>query len=157
MSWQNIANSEIDANSPVSSTLMAKIKNNLDTLRTAIGTSTLFNNSDSDEPAQGVPLDHDNWTIVKQAQMVVPSGLTTFKLRVRAKIYGNAPVRKMRALLAGSYSDEYAFVGTEYELFTLTISAPASGLNSLQLQAYVDESMNDAYVHWFLAWIEGIS
>ncbi len=155
MAWQNISNSEIDANSPISSTLMGKIKNDLDELYNRSGKDSLFNNSDHDEPASGVDLSGGDWTTIQSIAVMVPADAGSLKIRLRAKI--DAPMaetRKMRVALAGSFSDEHSFSTTGYEEFTLTLASPAGGLNSLGVQAYVNANPGPAYLHWLLVWAE---
>jgi len=152
MTWQNIASSEVDANSPLSTTLMQKIKGNLDALHPfAQVKPTLFNNSDADDDSVSKEL-NEYYQAVDQATIVVPPGITRLKVAVHMKANGTG-TRMAKAVAGTTDSDEHTFTTTEYEEFTLTITGLSPGVMSLQIQAKTTGTTT-AYMGWFCAWVE---
>jgi len=154
MSWQEIGIGEVDANSPVSTTLMGKIRNNLYWIFEQFSKATLFDNTDRSAPSSGEILQNSNqWQTVETIKVYAPDFVQSLKFRIRAKITAGSD-RQMRARepASGNNSDVYTFSGTDYEEMTLTLNNPASGLIDLNIQAKATFSSGYplCFVHWSL-------
>jgi hypothetical protein len=154
MSWQPIANSEVDANSPLSSSLMVKIKNDFDEIKNFSSAPTLLNSSHAAEPSEYVIIG-SGWTTIKEFKVQAPANSSSLKIRVRAKMTG-MEYRKFRALLNGQASDEYVLPSTnDWVEFTLTLANPSAGFYGLDIQGYGEDSW--AFLHWVVCWAEGLA
>ena len=154
MTWQTIASSEVDANSPLSTTLMSKIKNDLNYLylQKLNFKPTLFNNSDTPDDELSKELE-SNYTNVLSISIVVPNGISRMKVAVKMKTTGTG-TRTAKATADIYSSDEHTFTTGNYELFTLVFSAVSAGIQTLNIQAKSTNPGDDAYMGWAIAWVE---
>lgn len=156
MAWQEIELGEVDANSPVSAILMAKIRNNLYWFFQQFCKITLFNNTDVSPFTAMESLNQSNqWQTIKTIKIYAPDFVKTIKTHLRAKITGGTN-RQMRIYepASGNHSDLHNFASTDYEEFALTLEEPASGLIELEIQARASFSTPpDCYLHWLLSWV----
>ena len=154
MAWQDIGLGEIDANSPVSTTLMGKLRNNLNWIFNQFAKATLFDNTDRNTPSDGTVLsDSNTWQTVESLKVYAPDFVKTVKARIRGRITsGSNRQMRLREPTSGNVSDVYTFSGTDYEELTLTLSNPATGLIDLNIQAKATFSSPNplCFIHWSL-------
>jgi len=154
MSWQEIGIGDIDANSPVSTTLMGKLRNDLYWIFQQFSKATLFNNTDRSVPSSGEIIQSSNqWQTVETIKVYAPDFVKSLKIRIRAKVSsGSDRQMRVREPGSGNNSDVYSFSGTDYEEMTLTLNNPATGLIDLNIQAKATFSSGNpvCFVHWSL-------
>ncbi len=154
MSWQEIGIGEVDANSPVSTTLMGKLRNNLYWIFQQFSKATLFDNTDRSAPSGGEILqESDTWQTIETIKVYAPDFVQSIKARVRAKITaGSDRQMRVREPSSGNNSDVHTFAGTDYEELTVTLSNPDAGLIDLNLQAKATFNSGNpiCLVHWAL-------
>ena len=161
MAWQEIGAGEVDANSPVSATLMGKVRNNLYWLYGQFKI-TLFNNSDEyPEPSEYYQQAQGNeWVDVSgirnaQIKIYCPNLVKNIKIYCRTKSPSQG-TRKLRVKVVETeaLSNEYSYSGVNWATAEFTITDPGSGFITLQYQSYGEYSA-DFYLHWQVVLVEG--
>jgi|GEM_PF-1637473 len=163
MAWQEIGAGEVDANSPVSATLMGKVRNNLDWLFGQFKI-TLFNNSDEPEPTEYFHTTQTSQWVdvsgIRNAQIKVycSDAVKSLKVYCRAKrSTGNNVKIRIKCMENSEVSDEYILTNAgQWYIAELTLSNPGSGLRTLQYQLWWEggASYMDLYLHWQVVLVE---
>ena len=151
MAWQDINLGEVDTNSPITTTLMTKIREDLNYLFSKFCNAVLFNSCGIAESAlQG--LDEYSWATVKTIKVYIPPFAKTLKIRMKGRICNDEwdiNNLKWRAEVGGVYSDEFSTNSESEQEFTLTINNPPSGINDINFQAYCG---SDFYYITYAVW-----
>jgi len=131
MAWQDINLGEVDTNSPITTTLMTKIREDLNYLFSKFCNVVLFNNNGIAGSASQELLEYI-WATVKTIKVYIPPFAKTLKIRMKGQIYNDHGVDinnlKWRAEVGGVYSDEFSTNSESEQEFTLTINNPPSGI-----------------------------
>lgn len=152
MAWQDIMAGEVDANSPLTSTLMSKIRNCLYYLFDRYPQITLFNNADARSALDFTGLVYESWVVAESLVVYNPGLSNTLKIRMKAKFPApNPEYNKVRIheLNTSNYSDEHSFNSSDWEEFYLTLTGANSGLITLDVECYKgDVNSTDFYCAW---------
>jgi len=137
MAWQDILAGEVDVNSPITSSLMSKIKGNLDWLKSALVGWSVGNYWGVVSETVGT-----GWETIETIKVYIPNW--AFKLHIEVKAKGSYAKFRLRDADSGATSDETAQVGSSYIWVSAEWQNPPSGLRKIEFQASGNGS--DVYV-----------
>jgi len=147
MSWQNIAASETDANSPLNQTLMDKIRGNLDDLHSRADSERVLLNlggeiySELEDwhriwKAYATVSTDPGHDLLRDLQVYVPATVTELRVSVYAKASSGTNAAVL--VTVGQASAEITPLPISYEWSDeVAISNPGSGWQAVKVGAYV--------------------
>ena len=143
MAWQDILSGEVDVNSPITSSLMNKIKGNLEWLKSALVGWCVANCWD-EIIELNVPA--DTWTTIKTIKVYIPSWASKLSFRIRGKTGSGGTVKfRLKDADTSNKSDTTGTAGGSYAWLSADWQSPPTGWQSIDIQAY-DTDGGNVYV-----------
>lgn len=153
MTFQSIGTNEVDANSPLSSTLMSKIRNNLYWLFESCIPDLFLDDYDHDEPASSniTISPEDQWVTIKDFGLIrLRPAAKTIKMSIRmapSTCAGNPRhIQKVKFQLydltsgnALNDSNEYAFMSGGWQGVELGLTDPSTGFVGCRILCYQED------------------
>ena len=174
MAYQSIGTNEVDANSPLSSTLMSKIRNNLYWLFESSIPDLFLDDYDHEEPTGSniTVSPKDQWVTVRDFGLIrLRPAAKTVKMSIRMApsncVGGPRHTQKVKFQLydlsSGNTlndSNEYTFTANAWAVVELAVTDPAAGFVGLRLQCYQENGgcllESDWYYHRSYGWVDSL-
>jgi len=140
MAWQDILAGEVDVNSPITSSLMSKIKGNLDWLKSALVGWSVGNYWGVVSETVGT-----GWETIETIKVYIPNW--AFKLHIEMMAWDSGGYAQIRLRDAGSgATSEIINPGGIDHWTSGDWQNPPSGLREIEIQASGSDSSVDVYV-----------
>jgi len=148
MAWEDILLGEVDVNSPITSSLMTRIKNNLDWLKSALAGWCVAN---CWEEIESLDIPKETWTTIREIKVYIPSWASKLHFEIRARTGGGNARFRLRDSGSGALSNETADVGDSYAWVSADWNNPPNGWRSIQIQTYTTIGPIGNYVDVYIA------
>ena len=135
MPWQDILSGEVDTNSPITSSLMNKIKGNLEWLKSALVGWNVINCC---EQQVGFNKPVGSWETIVTVRVYIPNWATRLNFKIKGKTGSDASVKfRLKDADTSNYSNATGTAGSNYTWLSADWQSPPSGWQDIDIQAYI--------------------
>jgi len=147
MFWQDILSGEIDTNSPITSSLMNKIKGNLEWLKSALIGWCVANCWD-EMVSLNVPA--SSWETIKTIKVYIPGWASKLHFEIRGRndpnLIGGTVKFRLKDVGSGDASEQTGTAGENWTWLSANWSSPPTGWRTINIEFYTTNG-GDVYVN----------
>ena len=145
MPWQDILSGEVDTNSPITSSLMNKIKGNLEWLKSALVGWNVANFW-GEEQVSGGPM--EQWTHFKTIKIYIPSWASKLHFKIKGRVEGANTVKfRLKDADSSDTSGETGTAGSSWTWLSADWLNPPTGWRTIDIEYKASWNYYDVYVN----------